>query len=495
MLDDQHRIRRRRRRIRRGRAVHGRRRRARRGECAGGGEGRHLRRCDRLVGWLDVDPAQPVRARRRRGGGPVGAADLPGTPPGRELRRREGGRVARRRPGDGGVLREADRGGVRGGREDRRHPWRHAGCRDRAPLGRAQAGGSAHPRSRRRGAAAPPVVRDVVPRHGHHGRRRPAGVPALDPISEGVRALHCSGDEAHARPRHEAARAAVGERHRAGRAVVAVGAGCGRRDPGEDVGDVAADRGRARGRGAAGGTSGRLHGAGAARSGAGDRRVHPRSRPARGDIPAYPDRARTLDADAVHHHGRRDHAGGVGRRAAGPVAGVAGGLLPGVDHALPQRETGCLPAHPGPWQAGRDRGARRRAPLRQRGSRVPRLHDGDGGAGARGPRGVLVAGRRPALPAVVPAGHGQARAGPDVAVPAFGIPGAGQHDPRSGGEDRRRRRQPGEDRRGVQRRRPRRGRTPNTAAAPRRSTVARGMRTIRGPIRRWRRSNAARSTR
>ena len=42
-------------------------------------------------------------------------------------------------------------------------------------------------------AGPPAAVRDVVPRHGHHGRPGPAGVPARHPVAAVVRARRLAG--------------------------------------------------------------------------------------------------------------------------------------------------------------------------------------------------------------------------------------------------------------------------------------------------------------
>ncbi len=58
-------------------------------------------------------------------------------------------------------------------------------------------------------------------------RTGPAGVPALDPLVQGVRALRCAGDQTPDRPGAPPARPAVGERHGAGGPAAALGAGPG----------------------------------------------------------------------------------------------------------------------------------------------------------------------------------------------------------------------------------------------------------------------------
>ena len=62
------------------------------------------------------------------------------------------------------------------------------------------------------GAAA--AVRDVVPGHGHHGRPRPAGLPARHHVGQVVLPRRLAGRVPRPGPDHPPARHAAGQRHR-----------------------------------------------------------------------------------------------------------------------------------------------------------------------------------------------------------------------------------------------------------------------------------------
>ena len=90
-------------------------------------------------------------------------------------------------------------------------------------------------------AAAPPALRDVVPRHGDHGRARPAGVPVRVPWqAPRAGARHPAPHKAPGRPGHAPSRDAVGQRHRTDRAAAARRVGRGGHHPGADPGHLVA---------------------------------------------------------------------------------------------------------------------------------------------------------------------------------------------------------------------------------------------------------------
>ena len=127
-------------------------------------------------------------------------------------------------PRDGPVLPRADRADVRARRDDQRRLRRPARRGHRAPLGRPRARRRPHARRRRAGEAPPPAVRDLVPRHGRHGRAGPRRVPlrlARQPPRPAAR--HPPRRPARLRPGHPAPRAAAGQRDRARRPAPALG--------------------------------------------------------------------------------------------------------------------------------------------------------------------------------------------------------------------------------------------------------------------------------
>ena len=441
-----------RRRSRCGGLGHRRHRRARRTLGGRPGAGRGLRRRHGVVGRLDVGAGQPPRPRRRRGRGRRAVPHLPARRARRALRRRAGRRVPRRGAGHGRLLPRAHRAEVRARRHDLRRLRRPPRRGHRPPLGRARA--RRRPRARRRRAqpAAPPALRDLVPRHGRDGRAGPDGVPlgvAGQPARPAAR--HPAGHPPPLRPRHPPTRDAVGQRHRAGRPAAAGRAGRGGGGAGAHAGQrAAARRGRARHRR----RRGRAPDHGHPRRRAGGRRVPPGRRPAQGAVPAHADRRRALVARPRDRRRRGHDVGRVGGRPARRQRCLARGVVPGVARAVPIRAHGRVPAHHGPGQAGQHRGAVHGPPVRQRGQRLLRLRRRDDRRRARGRAGAGVAGGRRPLRAPLPARDGQAAARAALAVPAQRLPEARAHARGAGPRVRDRPGRAGGDGRAVQRGRP-----------------------------------------
>jgi glycine/D-amino acid oxidase-like deaminating enzyme len=74
-------------------------------------------------------------------------------------------------------------------------------------------------------------------------------------------------------------------------------------------------------------------------------------------LPPHPDRPGTLDPGTAGDDRRRDLARRVRGRPAGHLAGLTGGLVPGVPGAVPQRPGRYIPAHRRPREARADRRA------------------------------------------------------------------------------------------------------------------------------------------
>ena len=137
-------------------------------------------------------------------------------------------------------------------------------------------------------------------------------------------------------------------------------------------------------------------------------------------------------------------------------AGLAGGLVPGVAGALPQRAGRHVPAHRRPGQARPHRRAVHRQALRQRGRRLLPVHQRHDRRRPGRRRGRGLADLRPRLPAPLPVRHVQAVPGTGVALPPVGLPHAGADAGGARDEVRHRPRRAGRHRRRVQRARSRR---------------------------------------
>ena len=365
-----------------------------------------------MVRRLDVGAGQPARPRRRRARGRRAVPHLPARRARGRLRRRPRRRLPRRGAGDGAVLPREDRADVRARREDLRRLRRAARRRHRPPLGRTRPGRRPHARRRRPREAAAPALRDLVPRHGDHGRAGPHGVPlgvARQPARAAAR--HPAVQQARLRPADPPPRDAAGQRHRARRPAAAFGARPRRGRAGRLAGHRAAARRRRprdRRRRHHPGRPGADHRGPRRRARGG--RVPAGRRPPPGPVPAHPDRRRAL-VTGPGDRGRRGHdAGRVGRRAAAHRRGLPRRVVPRLAGALPLRPYGRVPAHHGPRQAGQHRRAVDGQAVRQRGRRLPRLRHGHDRRGARGRAGAVVADRRLPVRAPLPAGHGQAAA-------------------------------------------------------------------------------------
>ena len=349
--------------------------------------------------------------------------------------------------------------------------------------------------------AAAPALRDLVPRHGDHGRAGPHGVPlgvARQPPRAAAR--HPAVRQARLRPADPPPRHAAGQRHRARRPAAALGARPRRGRPGRLAGHRAAARRRRprdrrrrlhTGRPAA---DHRRPAASCSRR-AGSRRTSPAAgHCSRAPRPApSTGRWRRATADGAGTTLGESAGGRLRTDVASPAAWCPVSLVPyrsGRVVASHRR----VPAHHGPGEAGQHRRAVDGQAVRQRGRRLPRLRHGHDRRGARGRAGAVVADRRLPVRAPLPAGHGQAAPGAAAALPAQRLPQEGPHarGARHGVRDRPGR--PGGDRRGVQPATPAAARTRSSGAAARRSTgtaaTRRSARTRRSP--RWRR---ARSTR
>ena len=188
--------------------------------------GGRLWRRDGVVRRLDVGPGQPARTGRRCARGRRGVPHLPARGSRSGLRLRARRRLPRGRAGDGAVLPRTDRPDVRARRDDLRRLRRPARRRHRAPLRGSRARRRSHARRRRAGEAPSSAVRDLVPRHGGHGRAGPRCLPLrLARKSPWPAARHPPRRPARLRPGHPAPRPAAGQRDRARRPAPALGAG------------------------------------------------------------------------------------------------------------------------------------------------------------------------------------------------------------------------------------------------------------------------------
>ena len=465
-----------------------------------GREGAGARRGDGLVGRLDVGAAEPAVAGRRDRRGRRGArAPTSSTRSGEHYDEPRVDALLHNARHMVAFFETPHRAAVRVRQLDRRHPGQPARRRHRRPLGRAEADQRPALRPELRAHAPPAAVRDLVPGHGHHGRARPAGLPARHHLGARVRRTRPGGSPSTCSTWSP------------------TGGGCSwstarRWSPGwSKSADERGVRllGRARRRPRLTTEDGRGHRRGrwpprtatvpvraAAGCAAGRRRLPPRCRaPPRGCS-----RAPRPAGSTGPSRRRRPPATGsslgesVGGRLdtalASPAAWCPVSLVP-----LPQRPGRRVPAHRRPRQARPDRGAVHREALRQRGRRLPPVHDGHDRRDAAGGGGGVLAGLRPRLPAALPVRHGQAVPRADLAVPPVRLPDAGPHPRRSWPSG------AGSTRSGWPRtvaefnRHARVGEDPQFQPGQHaRSTAAPATRTT-GPTRRWRRSRRRRSTR
>ena len=386
-----------------------------------------LRRRDGVVRRLDVGAGQPARPRRRcrtrtsRSSAPTCARCS-----GEHYDSARVDAFLAAAPEMVRLLPRAHRADVRARRDDLRRLRRPA---------RARAPGTARSRPRPSTAArsattcwrpaAPPAVRDLVPRHGRHGRAGPRR--RSSPPRGATRAACCTppgaspGTSSTWSPGAAGCSWSTAPRWSAGCCArpwtPAWTCGCRSpvtellRDADGRVTGVVADTPT--------GPCGSPQPAASCSRRAASRRTSPAAgRCSRARRPA-PSTGRSAPATA-------DGAGTtLGESAGGRLRTdlrLPRGLVPGVAGALPLRAHRRVPAHHGPGQARQHRGAVHRSPVRQRGQRLLRLRRRDDRRGARGRAGAGVADRRRPVRAPLPARDGQAAAGAALPVPAQRLP-------------------------------------------------------------------------
>ena len=133
-------------------------------------EGPGPRRRDGLVGRLDVGAVEPAVAGRRASWRTSTSPAPTSSTRSARTTTSPASRRCWRTAAHGGLLRKAHLAAVRERHLDRRHPGRPARRRHRRTVRRPEADQRTPAEQGAAGQAAPPALRDLVPRHGHHGR-------------------------------------------------------------------------------------------------------------------------------------------------------------------------------------------------------------------------------------------------------------------------------------------------------------------------------------
>ena len=365
--------------------------------------------------------------------------------------------------------------------------------RNRPPICGAQAHQRPSGAAGASGEAAPATLRNLLPRHGNHGRARPAEVPARHALHTRPSGTRTARQVPHHRPGHRA----HGTQLVNGPALIArlalsahdLGVHLWTSSP---AARLSTDGWRVVGRGrrpaAAAGRRSALGGACCSPPGA----FRTTSTCAGRFFPARR-RAANTGPWPPNHHRRRDRARGVRRRRLQHPPGLPGGLLPGLAGVVPQRPVGVFPHIV-------DRGKPGVIGVLSTGRRFVNEADGyyqyadrDDRQCARGRGGRVVADLRPRVPAALPLRDVQAVPGAGVALHPLGLSAARPDAGGAGAQVRDRPARARRDRRGFNRH-ARKGRDPEFGRGePRRSTAGRATPST-GPTRRSHRSRRPRST-